>query len=497
MLEAKRTGSKLSHSKPHSFSCASRMRLASALILILSLLSCPAMATRLSADIKKTLETVFPAGIQRLDGSVELPDHSFMLPLIPGSNPPKRTKAEGILKWPKDSDDPVLLIYENGWAHIRTEKKDSSVTLKLPDALPDAIKKKLLTSKLPEDLIVPQGFVLPYSMKPMRGDLTSVPIMEDVALMKPEFKKKEHVQQQYSGDGMFAMVSIRDGSIILMDAKNFSKIAEFPTQGTPSSMSFVDGRIYVTDQAKNRILMLDPISRRFLGQVDLPPNTAPRGIVTLPNGTLIFVSLSGSSEVAAIETETGKILAKTKVPIGPARMSVTADGAFVTLLSVTASQLAIIAAYNQRVVGAVKLGDVPTCMVVHPTEKTAYVSNRHSNTVSVVDLTKRIVLNNIKTGNSPTGVAISADGKKLYVALGRDNSIVIYDTSNLQKINEVKLPLDVDFPHSICLTPDGGHLIVTSQQTDTVGILDTNTLEFSKQVQVGHTTQDVIWIPAG
>ena len=282
-----------------------------------------------------------------------------------------------------------------------------------------------------------------------------------------------------------------------MDARSFSKIVEFPTEGTPASMTFVDGKLYIADQSKNRVLLLDPVARKFLGQIDLPPGSAPRGIVTLPNGKSIYVSFNGSSLVGVIDTETGKLLFKTRVAIGPSRMAVTADGVYVLVLSVTAADLSVISTYNQSVVKTIKVGSLPTGLALHPKEKTAYVTNRISNTVSIIDLDKHIIVNTIKTGASPTGIAINAGGDKLYVACGRDNTIIIYDTRSLQKLNEVKLPLDLDFPHQICLTPDGKHLLVSSQQTTTVGVLDTTTLEFIKQVDVGHATQEVLWVPAG
>ncbi len=469
------------------------------ILLLLFVLSIeqPVFATRLPADSKKTVQEIYPAGNIRLDGSVELPDRNLLLPLIPSSNPLKKLKVDGLRKFPLNADEPDLIIYENGWVHIKTQRKGQEVSLHFPDDLPDALRKQLLLMKLPSDLIVPNGFVLPKSMKSLKGDL-NVPLAEDVALMKPKFgRKPEHTNQKYEGSGTLALVSIKDGSIILMDAKNFSKIAEFPTEGTPSSMTFVDDRLYIADQAKNRVLLLDPLSRKFLGQIDLPAHSAPKGIAALPNGKWIYVSLSGSSELAIVETDNGKVLLKTKVPTGPSRMAITADGVYLALLSVTSPELTVLATYNQQLVGSVKLDSVPTCLVLHPNDKIAYVSDRLSNKVSIVDLSKRIILNTIKTGNSPTGLAVSPDGHKLYVAHGRDNTITIYDTSSLQKIQEVKLPLDIDFPLSICMTPDGQHLVVTSQQTDTVGVLDTESLEFSKEVQLGHTTQEVIWLPSG
>lgn len=459
----------------------------------------PGQATRLPADTRKLVQEIFPAGNLRLDGSVELPDRNLLLPLLP-SNAFRRAKNESTWKYPANSNEPDLIVYENGWVHFKTERKGSTVTLKWPDGVPEAVKKRILGMKLPGDLIVPNGFVLPKSMKSIIGDL-NIPLLEDVALMKPDLSHKTYFngqsQQQYKGAGTFALVSIKDGTIVLLDGKTFNKIIDFPTEGTLCGVSYLDGKLIVADQAKSRVLVLDAINRKFLGQIELPPNTAPRGIVALPDGKSIYVSLSATSEIAVINTETGNVFSKSKVPIGPSRMAVTPDGVYVALISVTAAELTVISTYNQQVIGKVKLGSGPTGLAIHPTEKIAYVSNRYSNTVSVVDLAKRSVLNTIKTGTSPTGLAISNDGSKLYVAHGRDNTILVFDTHTFQKLHEIKLPLDVDFPHNIALTPDGKHLIVTSQQTDTIGIMDTSSNEFIKQVQLGHTTQEVIWMPAG
>ncbi len=45
--------------------------------------------------------------------------------------------------------------------------------------------------------------------------------------------------------------------------------AEFPTEGTLSQMVAVGGFLYISDQAKARVLILDPNKREFVGQIDL------------------------------------------------------------------------------------------------------------------------------------------------------------------------------------------------------------------------------------
>ena len=472
---------------------------ASLTVAAITLFSCiPAIATRLPPEIRKSVLEVYSKGTVRLDGSVSLPDGNLLLPLIPGVNPLRKIRGEALQKFPGNSDEPSLLVYENGWAHIKTLKKGSVLTINVPGDVPEAVKKGILAMKLPADLIVPDGFVIPKSLKAILGEL-NVPQVDDATLAKPDYgqKKTENAQNQYSGAGTFALISIKDGTIILVDAKTFNKLAEFPTEGTPWGMTFFKGRLYITDQAKNRILLLDPVGRKFLGQYDLPPLTKPKGIAVLPSAKTLYVAQAGTGNIGIYDATDGKPVSKTKVATGPSRVVLTNDGIYAIVISVPTSELSLISTYNQQVIGSVKIGIVPTCVALHPTEKLAYVSNRMSNTVSVVDFSKRVISGTIKTGVSPTGLAISSDGSKLFMALGRDNTITAYDTKTLEKVKEVKLPLDVDFPGTICLSPDGKNLLISSQQTDTIGVLDTETFEFKKQVRVGHTTQEIIWLPAG
>jgi YVTN family beta-propeller protein len=454
-----------------------------------------AHATRLPVEARKSALQIFVQGTVRLDGSVKMPDGSIILPLMPTANTPKRNKNEGSLKYPVGSENPEIVFYENNWGHIRTIKKDRLLTLPLPNDLPEAIRKYLLTMKFPSDLIVPDGFVLPKSLKPMAADL-DITLAEDIALAKPDLSPKRAESKAYHGPGIYALTSLSKGSIIFVDGKSFAKLAEFPTEGTPCGMNFVDGRIYIADQAKNRILLLDPNKRKFLGQIDLTAGCAPKGIASLPNGRLVYVSESANSSVAVMETATGKVLVRTKVPTGPGRLMITADGVYLVVLSVTAGELSVISTYNQKLIGTVKVGSVPTAVVISKKDKLAYVSNRMSNTVSVVDLGKRQIVGTIKTGVSPTGLALNNDESKLYVAQGRDNTIGVFSCKTLAKLQDIKLPLDVDFPLSLCLSPDGKQLIVSSQQTDMIGVLDTEKLDFAKVVSIGKPTHEVIWIPA-
>ncbi len=466
-----------------------------ALAVVFHLLPQPALATRLPPDLQEVIRAEFPDTKIRLDGSVETARGELFLALMPQNQPKKHGKAQLQTMFP-NAERPDVLVYGNGWCFLHVIKRGRARTVSLPAEMPEKLRKEILSCKFPSDLIVPEGFFLPQSFKPLIGDV-AIQTVSDATIASPEFGRSVGLPGagHAANSGSVFLTSLATGTITLLDDQTLSKMADFHTEGTPCSMAWAANRLYITDQAKNRVLILDPVRRQILGQIDLPAHSAPKGIAALPNGKLMYVAESGSDDVAVIETASNRLLLRTRVPAGPGRVTVTPNGNFLIVLNSGCDQVTFISTLNQKVVGTVKVGQVPTTAVVASDNRTAYVSNRLSNTVSVLDIPERKVTGTIATGTGPTGLSLSKDDTRLYVANAKDNTIGVYDTRTRQKLSEIRLPMDVDFPYSIDLMPDGKRLLVSSESTDTIASLDLGKMEFDKHSMIGHNSHDIIWVP--
>ena len=461
----------------------------------------PALATRLPGNMSTSVLTTFGGGKVRLDGSLETTDGRLYLLLVPPGKEKekdnKKAKVEVDATYPNPKH-PDVVMYSNGWAHIRVLKHGEASTLAMSKLVPEKVRKKLLGLHFPSDLIVPEGFVIARSLKSLTVEVPSVSLIDDQVLVSPDFGQKRQVsavKNSYKGHGSLFLTSITTGSITMLDGKTFNKLAEFPTEGTPCSMELVNGRLYIADEAKSRLLMLDPASRKFAGQIDLQPHAAPKGIAAAPGGKWLYVSESGAADVAIVDPATNKVLLKTKVRPGPGRLAVTPDGNYVLVLDVTAGYLTLISSSTQSVVGSTRVGDMPIAIAVSPDSKFAYVANRFSNSVSVVDLANRRVVGTIKCGQSPTAVMIEPDGKRLLVSTGRDNTITEYDCNSLAKLRELHLPTEFEFPGGLCMLPDGHEFVVLSQGTPTLAVVDMDKFEYKTSMAVGHANHEAVWEP--
>jgi len=462
-----------------------------AMVVFAAVVPQQASATRVSKPLAEAIQARFPQSRLRLDASIETKIGELFVPVIvPGMNA-KNGPVSLVESFPEPKT-PDVLLFSDGWCFLRVYKKGNINTVISAESLPAPLRKILLSGRMPEDLIVPEQFSIPRSLKPVTGDL-KISLVDDAVAALP--KTEESKSPKGGGHGAVIATSPKNGNVLLLDEHALTKVSEYPTEGIPTGLACGNGKVYVTDQAKSCVLIFDLKRKQFVGTIPLTPRSAPKGLAILPNGKLLYASESAANDIATIETSSDRVMVRTRCAAGPARMAATPDGFHLIVLNAPAGQATILSTLNQRVVAAVQVGAMPNAVAISSDSSRAYISNRMSNTISILDIAQHRVVGTLKTGAGPTGLVLSSDETKLYVANAKDNTISIHDLKSKQAPQEVKLPLDIDFPGALALLPGGKELVVSSESTDTIGVLDLAKLEFSAQPQIGETSDDILWVP--
>jgi YVTN family beta-propeller protein len=115
--------------------------------------------------------------------------------------------------------------------------------------------------------------------------------------------------------------------------------------------------------------------------------------------------------------------------------------------------------------------DIRQAVAVAPDGAHVYVTNRNSNTVSVIDTTTNTVVRNpITFGIAPQGVAVAPDGGHVYATNLISNTVSVIDTT----INAVVTTSPVaNEPVDVAVAPDGAHVYVANQGANRVSVIDT------------------------
>ena len=162
--------------------------------------------------------------------------------------------------------------------------------------------------------------------------------------------------------------------------------------------------VYVTNEIGGDLTIIDGGSNEVVATI--PLGKRPRGIKVSPDGTKLFVALSGSP-MAPPGTD------ESKLP-PPDR---TADG------------IGVVDIATRKVTTVLTSGTDPEQISLSADGSKVFVSNEDAGIASIIDVASNKIIGNVKVGGEPEGVTTSPNGQWVYVTSEEDNQIAVIDTA--------------------------------------------------------------------
>jgi YVTN family beta-propeller protein len=128
------------------------------------------------------------------------------------------------------------------------------------------------------------------------------------------------------------------------------------------------------------------------------------------------------------------------------------------------------------------VGHFPYGVAINPFNSRIYVTNRGSNTVSVIDGSTNTTLDNIKVQQSPVGIAIDPAADWIYVTNINSNKVSVIDGIT----NKIIANITTDkIPYGIALNPITKRVYVSNTGSNTISVIDEMTNKIIGSVNVG------------
>jgi YVTN family beta-propeller protein len=294
-----------------------------------------------------------------------------------------------------------------------------------------------------------------------------------------------------------------NGAVEIFDTKTGDVLQNYVTSGKDSSGSYsgiaysTDGKFLVFSQDSSNVTITKVDSQGMLEddtQVSVPPNNS-------------FITCFPNSPPAAYQNPCGSFYtARTSYPGG---IALTNDGkSAYALLNQNDTLAKISMGATPKLGKQIRVGNAPHSILISGDGTTAYVSNEGgraateadfqinsagteivadpvnggaiTGTVSVVNLASMKVMANIETGLHPTGMAF--DGKFLLVANAYSDTISVIDTDTNQVARTIDLALPIGIskhrpaygaaPNSIAVDPKNRVAYVALYNANAIGVVD-------------------------
>jgi YVTN family beta-propeller protein len=136
--------------------------------------------------------------------------------------------------------------------------------------------------------------------------------------------------------------------------------------------------------------------------------------------------------------------------------------------------------------GNITLTQPPSIIAVNDNTKMAYVSNRFSGSVSVIDLYTKKIIANVLVGHGPVGISINPDTNMVYVANENSDDITVIDGFHNKAIANIAVGKS---PFKLAFNPLTNIVYVTNRDSNTVSMIDSS---INKVIVPGNVSFDIV-----
>ena len=159
------------------------------------------------------------------------------------------------------------------------------------------------------------------------------------------------------------------------------------------------------------------------------------GLALSPDGRTLYASHVYGESLAAVDVETGRVLARAALPAEGYGTLVSPDGRTVFVSVWGASRVALFEPLTLRPLAEIVVGEHPNAMALSRDGARLFVACANTNAVWVVDLASRKAVEQIGValgpdappGSTPNALALSPDGDTLLVANADNNAVAVVD----------------------------------------------------------------------
>lgn len=256
--------------------------------------------------------------------------------------------------------------------------------------------------------------------------------------------------------------------IYLADGSTGTKIGIVSTRSTSyAGIAFRPGdRELWASETSNRgdSILITPISDSGVpgeqARIDIPNHAVPVGIAFSPDGKTAYVALSRANSLAVIDAETRKVTKQIDVGIAP----------FGVVVSKVRGKIYVTNRGGRRPGANDTTGPSSGSRVLTDPVTGSAISG----TLSVIDA-ETLAMHEVPVGLAPSQLALSPDEKLLAVSNGHSDTVSILDTESLAR-TDVRIPTFPDAalgsqPIASVFAPDGKTLYVACGGNDAIAVL--------------------------
>jgi YVTN family beta-propeller protein len=208
----------------------------------------------------------------------------------------------------------------------------------------------------------------------------------------------------FSPDGqeIWTSQTTSPGSVLVLDASTLETKVTIAVGDEPAEVTFTpDGRYaFVANGGSDSVSVIDASSKMVVSTIEV--GETPVGAWPGSDG-MMYVDNEAGKSLTAIDASTLAVVRTHDLGFTPAMAAVSPAGEL-WVTDTDNGKVVIFTAAEDTALGEIATGAGAHAIVFSPDGQTAYVTNQHADTVSVIDMASRAVVDTIAVGSKPNGM---------------------------------------------------------------------------------------------
>lgn len=268
----------------------------------------------------------------------------------------------------------------------------------------------------------------------------------------------------------FAFVTNTDSNTIsVVDLQTKEELKQIDIGESPRGAMAIDkerGFGFVSNCAGNTISVINLLEGELEGEIEV--GLAPRGVDISSDNKWLFVANSGSATVTIIDLATREVVHTVNVERNPRQLQVSPNGKYVTVPNFGSDSMSIIEIddsdiINSKNIANINLGKNTRPYHAFPSEDSqlVFTANTFAHTISVVSIADKKVIKTISVGYNPRAVITEPSGKYLIVSAEASNALCIIDRESYQEVKRIDVGAT---PRGMDINPENNTVCTTGFQ---------------------------------
>lgn len=402
----------------------------------------PVFAAKIPDVVQSFIEQSFPGTDFRFDGVVTLPDGTVYLPLLPA----KIIKPETIQikeTYPSGRDmksKPDVVILNNDYVLLKVIVNSKGEKSIYHMANPP---QEIRTGLLPQDMLIPEGFSVPSTMKSIVGNL---PVgTSSGTLIRVENKKP--VVTKLSGSTLktlslltplknknFYVSSPYSKNIQVMNSDNKTPEYFLEQNNVPITMKAYDNKfLLVTAYEKPSVDIISLVDDQIIRQINT--KFQPDEILIDNEKKIAYITCPTASVIYAVNLETMTLFKKIKIMGMCEKMTLSEDGTKIFYYDKRTHDIWAIELDNNYLLK--EIGKFPNVSKIAFTNNKVYITSRTKNRIAIVDYETVGLMSEFEICDKPIDMLVFHD--RVYVLGAGDNSVQVIDAKTDEIISSIYL----------------------------------------------------------